>query len=263
MRFTKTAKAFSVLLTLILLCGAVALCTHAEGHEHAHFKDPDGILTASQAAEIEQAILDAMSRSKAKSMPTIYVLLCEYGNNLIVNSRNFLSHYGLTASDDIVLLSVDREWDAWHYYMDRFGTAHDKISEKEMNYILDDKDVHDNLKHSDSFESFKAGVARFTELTLKGYNGRVGAPMFGIIMISLVISLIVGGIACAMVGMKYKMKRQPTNYPLDKYTQMELTDSQDVFVGSYVRKRRIQTSSGGSRGSSGGGSFSGGHQGSR
>jgi hypothetical protein len=60
----------------------------------------------------------------------------------------------------------------------------------------------------------------------------------------------------------YKAKKKSVDYPLDQFAKLELTSQDDVFVGSFVTKRVIQSSGGGGGGGSsrGGG---GGHAGGR
>lgn len=68
-----------------------------------------------------------------------------------------------------------------------------------------------------------------------------GTALSSIITVSLIVAAVVAIIACVVIILKYKMKIRPTNYPLDKYTNMSLTESSDTFVGSYIRTRRINT----------------------
>ncbi len=61
------------------------------------------------------------------------------------------------------------------------------------------------------------------------------------IAISLIIAAVIAIVVCVVIILRYKMKIKPTNYPLERYTNMLLTDSSDTFVGSYTRTRVINT----------------------
>lgn len=70
-------------------------------------------------------------------------------------------------------------------------------------------------------------------------NGNIGT----VILIAVITALIIGGIFVGVVFLKYKMKLQPTNYPLDKFTHLDITDSSDVFVTSRTTRVRIKSNS--------------------
>ncbi|MBO5783347.1 MAG: hypothetical protein J6R33_00085, partial [Clostridia bacterium] len=171
--------------------------------------------------------------------------------------------YGYSQNEDIVLLILTREWETNYYDMYTYGAAYDRISTKEVNRILDSDDVYDNIKYG----SLSSGVIAFVEHSSVAYSGRFGAPLAQLILISLALGLLVGLIVCVCVVAAYKMKMQPTNYPLEKYTSLTLTKEMDTFAGQVVTHRVIHhnSSSGGRSGGRSGGSRGGGggHRGGR
>jgi len=171
----------------------------------------------------------------------------------------FLTRHGLSKSDDLVLLVVtyDENKSEYFYNLYTYGKATKKINDKEVDYILDHDDVW-AIK-----EGFPAsGCQAFLRLAAKGYLGRLGASYLKIAIISFVIALTFGLIVCGTVYASYKQKQKSTQYPLDRYAKLELTESADRFAGTFVTKRVIQTgSNGGGGGSSHGGG--GGHRGGR
>ena len=66
----------------------------------------------------------------------------------------------------------------------------------------------------------------------------------------------------ASIFLSYRKKRHGESYPLSRYANLQLTESVDHFVGSFVTRVRIQSNSG-SSGGGGGGGFSGGSRGRR
>ena len=56
---------------------------------------------------------------------------------------------------------------------------------------------------------------------------------------------VVGGIIAAIITgsciiYSYKRKSRSDKYPLDRYAQLDLTHSNDIFTGSFVTRRRIK-----------------------
>ena len=128
----------------------------------------------------------------------------------------------------------------------------------------DDGKVYNNLKFRDDSEAKIEGIEAFLDKSGQAYAGRLGAPFGKVLLIAFIIALLGAGLVCLGVVLKYNMKTKQNIYPLEHYTKMKLNDSSDVFKGSYVRKRIIQTSSGGrSGGSSGGAGGGSGHRGGR
>lgn len=74
-----------------------------------------------------------------------------------------------------------------------------------------------------------------------------GIPLPTVILVAVIVAFIVAAIACVVIIMRYKMKIKPTNYPLDKYAKLDLKESNDIFVGSYVVHRHIDNGNNGKK----------------
>ena len=161
-----------------------------------------------------------------------------YGENLIVLEINFYNYTN-----------------TYYYYLDTFGDAYDKISDSEVDRILDADAVYDNIKGG----RFADGVEAFAKLTSKAYLGKLQEPMWNTILVSLIIASVIGAVTVASVIYTYKRKLKAPIYPLERYARLNLSsgDCSDIFIGSTVSKVRVNTSSGrsggGSRGRTGGG----------
>ena len=161
-----------------------------------------------------------------------------YGENLIVLEINFCNYTN-----------------TYYYYLDTFGDAYDKISDSEVDRILDADAVYDNIKGG----RFADGVEAFAKLTSKAYLGKLQEPMWNTILVSLIIASVIGAVTVASVIYTYKRKLKAPIYPLERYARLNLSsgDCSDIFIGSTVSKVRVNTSSGrsggGSRGRTGGG----------
>lgn len=172
----------------------------------------------------------------------------------------FLDDYGLSEHDDVVVLIVTEDLNRSEYFYDlyTYGKATKRISNKEANYILDHGDVS-VIKD----EQLASGCAAFLHLAAKGYRGRVGTSYVKIAIISFVIALAFGLLVCGTVYTSYKQKQKSTEYPLDRYAKLNLTESTDRFAGTFVTKRVIQTGSGGGGGGGSSHGGGGGHRGGR
>ena len=169
----------------------------------------------------------------------------------------FLSQLGFSENTDLVILTVYRNGLSYYYDFFTFGDAEDRISQKEVDYLLDLDAVYDNIKGGRLAE----GAGALFELAPQAYEGRVGVSYLIIGTVALGIALVIGLVSCVCVYASYKKKNKSVDYPLDRFAKLELTAQNDVFVGSFVTKRVIQSGNGGGR--SGGGGGGGGHRGGR
>lgn len=62
-----------------------------------------------------------------------------------------------------------------------------------------------------------------------------------VVLIALGVAILAAIVCVVLVILKYKMKLQPTNYPLDKFTQTKITGASDVFVTSHVTRVKIKS----------------------
>ena len=237
-------------LSLIFVITAIflsflSLSVSADG-ESSRIYDGAGII-ADDEARIEKALSDfeaecgipiRLVTTVGKNSYNLAELGFVYGENLIVLEINFYNYTN-----------------TYYYYLDTFGDAYDKISDSEVDRILDSAAVYDNIKGG----RFADGVEAFAKLTSRAYRGKLQEPMWSTVLVSFIIALIIGGVTVGCVVYSYKRKLKAPTYPLDRYARLNLSSSEcsDIFIGSTVSKVRINTSSGrsggGSRGRSGGG----------
>lgn len=172
----------------------------------------------------------------------------------ILTGDELLSRWGYSMSDNIVILVITFDKGAYYYDLYTYGMAERRISGEDADSMLDAPDVKSNIKSG----RLAAGVEAFAKETERA----MAAPWVLIVVISIAAGLFVATLACVSVRAKYRMRRRPTNYPLDKYAKMELTDSSDEFITSRVSVRVVSSSGSGGR-SSGGRGGGGGHRGGR
>ena len=168
------------------------------------------------------------------------------------NNSYDLSEIGFVYGEDLIVLEINyyHYTDTYYYYLDTFGDAYDKISDSEVDRILDAKGVYNNIKSG----RFADGVETFAKLTSKAYRGKLQEPWWNTVLVSFIIALIIGGVTVGCVVYRYKRKLKSPPYPLDRYARLNLSGDEcsDIFIGSTVSKVRINTSNGRSGGGSGG-----------
>ncbi|MBQ9804998.1 MAG: TPM domain-containing protein [Clostridia bacterium] len=253
---------FCVVLTVLCLLFAAAIPVSAE--KPVPLVDDYAELLSGKAQDrIETAISDASARTGCSFYMATYPIplgIVEENSEYRYTGEDFLKEYGLSQKDNIVILIVSKQGDIYYYDMYTYGAANSKISDKEVNYILDHETVYDNLKGG----KLADGACSFFAMSADAYVGRVGVSYWIIAIVALIIALVIGAFACVSVYASYKQKNKSVDYPLDRYATLELTAKQDQFTGSFVTKRVISTGNGSSGG--GGGSFhggGGGHRGGR
>ena len=171
---------------------------------------------------------------------------------------DFLDDRDRRSSDTLVLLVITLDRGTYYYNMYTYGKATNRIRDPEVDYILDHADVYENLKAGRLAE----GAGAFFSLASQAYEDRIaGASYVAIGIVSFGIALIIGMIACVSVKAAYSMKQKSVDYPLNRFAKLELTGQNDVFMGSFVTQRIIESSSGGRGGGGRGGG--GGHRGGR
>ena len=163
-----------------------------------------------------------------------------------------LSQLGKETDENTVIFVITLSRSVYYCNMYTYGVAERRISDSEVEDIL--------LYNDEVISQIKSGRLGDAMVScIEGSDRAIELPWIIIIVIAVIIGFAAGGITCGVTIAKYKMKMQPTNYPLDKYAKMELTDEDDVFINSRVTVQRISNGSEGrSGGRSGGGSFGGG-----
>ncbi len=239
-------KLFAVIFSMALLLSLTAFSVSAEG---GRVIDQVGLFTEQERAELNRAIDEA----EKKSDGVRYFIVTE--KNLYADKERLMRLCGASETDDVCILSVkiSAEYSQRYYDFYTNGLATKRISDSEVDDILDDPAVFENLR----YDNAAAGVLRFLEIT----PDAIAVPYLTIILIAVFAGLTGAGIAVAAVVSTYKKKMRSTNYPLDKYARLDLTGNEDQFIGKHVSV--VITSSGGSGGGRSGGGFGGGGGGAR
>lgn len=166
--------------------------------------------------------------------------------------EDFLRDTAYDLDSNLILLIISKDGGAYYYDLYLYGNAENKIRSAEVDVILDHETVYPNLKGG----RLEAGCIGFIEIASRAYSGRVSTSIAAILAVSLLIALVIAGIVVGCVIARYKMKARPTNYPLDQFAKLNLSSEKDVFLGTEVRRRHID--SGSRSGGGGGGSSHGG-----
>ena len=159
----------SMALGLILLCLAVCLTLPLSAAESERVYDPAKMLNDTEAAELT-ALLNRLSAEHGVEMYLATYLAKGpyddfYGDDYCHRMKDI-------EDTDAVLLVVtyERLNDTYYYDIYTYGEANYDINQKEVNYILDDYDVHNNLKGGHVYD----GCEAFFTLTAEAFTGRVG-----------------------------------------------------------------------------------------
>ena len=247
-----------LVLALVTVCLALALCLPAAAAETRRVYDPFDMLTVADAEALTQQLDRLSSEHGVELYFAGYVAYNRfddfYGDDYCATVKDL-------RGEDAVLLVVTYEMFNGNYYynMYTYGEANYAISQKEVDYILDSREVYNNLK-----SGFVAdGAEAFFDWSARAFVGRVGVSWVVIIAVSAVIALVIALLVCGGVVASYKRKRASVDYPLDRYAKLDLTRESDSFVREYVTRTYSPRSSGG--GGSGGRRHGGGggHRGGR
>lgn len=249
-------KLLAVLMLCALLCGALTLGVGAEESEDTLTKvtDVDGLL-----GEFDEERINAALEMASEEMG---IPICAYVFEYVgrtVEGEDYLAAKGLSVDDDLVLMVVTVRRNEINYNLYTFGDAAFKINEKEVNYILDDREVYDNIKTGEIAD----GLCAYASLAREAYCGRLGVSWVLILLGSLIIGAIASWICVKSIAQSYKRKNPSQSYPLDRFAKLELTKESERVIGKFVTTTII--SSGGGRGGHGGGRSGGGagHRGGR
>ncbi|MBQ9151714.1 MAG: TPM domain-containing protein [Clostridia bacterium] len=249
-------KRIAIFLLAVLCLTALFCLPLSAEQENGRIYDPADLLEASDIASLT-ARLDELSRTSGVELYlATYVAENRYDD--FIGDEYCRSIRNLKSEDAVLLIVTYDRWDGMYYYdMYTYGQANYAINQKEVNYILDSREVYNHIKSGYVAE----GAEAFFEWSAKAYEGRVGASWGLIIVVSAIIALIIGFVARAGVVAAYKKKNASVDYPLDRYAKLELTRESDAFVREYTTRAYTPRSNGGGGGSRHGGG--GGHRGGR
>lgn len=163
-------------------------------------------------------------------------------------TEQMMSRQGIFEYGDAVILVVYKT-DEWHYDLYTYGKANDEISDREVNRILDAEGVYGRLKAGGIADGFTA----FAHEVERACGPRQGADLTGFIFLCVGIGAACAGIAVLIVVLRYRMKIRKTNYPLDRYASLSLTDKEDIYTTTTVTRQKISSSSSSGKGGGGGG----------
>ncbi len=238
-------KKLSLIFVFVIITSSFFTTTVSASENESRIYDTAGII------DDEERIESALSDFEAECGIPIRLVTT-------VGSNSYdLSELGFVDGEDLIVLEINyyHYTNTYYYYLDTFGDAYDKISDSEVDRILDARGVYDNIKGG----RFADGVEAFAKLTSKAYRGKLQEPWWNTVLVSFIIALVIGAVTVTCVVYRYKRKLKAPVYPLDRYARLNLSvdECSDIFIGSTVSKVRINTSSGrsggGSRGRSGGG----------
>ena len=242
MTFTK--RILTALVFVILAVSMLSLSAFAD--EKGRVIDKAGLLD-------DPLVIEAVNEFEKSTGYDLYIVTT---NTYMADPSDFeLPTYGT----DTCILIIESTYGEIYYELFTYGAANDSITDTEVLYILDNSTVYNELKYGDATD----GALRFVELITTACEGTLQESVFKTILISLIIAVIIAAIPVIIIFAAYKKKLKGTVYPLESYTSLNLNNDlcSDMFIGSFVTKTRINTSSGSSR--SGGGRSGGGGGGSR
>lgn len=251
-----SVKVICIVLTIVLLSALFILGVSGNNSDDVRnvvqrVYDRAGFLSEKDILELENKLAQ-YSRDCDICVAT-HIMNNEYDK---YTGDNFL-HDTEFASDSLVLLVITRKQGTYYYDLYTYGIAYSEIKDTEVDRILDNSDVYDNIKSG----KLKDGIFAFADLANTAAVGRLKINFTKIVIFSSIISGLISAGTCFYIYGKYKLKLKPANYPLNRYTNLELTEKSDDFAGRFVTRTKIQTSSGGNSSSrTGGGS---GHRGGR
>ena len=246
---TNRKRFLTVMALLSLMIAALAVTAWAkDGIEASIYRD-DASLISNDAA-----VLDAIAEFERNTGSTIHIVTTEeyYATPFSL---------GISTAGDVIVLIIEKGYSENYYELFIYGEPDSKISTDESDRILDDPEVYDNIK----FGNVGEGVLRFISLTETAYLGVLQESLLRTIVISLIIAVIIAAIPTIIVIVRYKRKLKSASYPLERYASLSLNEGEcsDFFIGSFVTKTRINTSSGSHGGGGGGRSGGGGSRGRR
>ncbi len=239
-------KTLKIIFVTLLLLSVLSVTAFAAEFKSTGVYDKADILSESDEAAISGYLSEASEKTGSQ-----YILF--------TSKNDSDKAYMFETAYDIVALEIVyiEDEDAYYYYFYTFGDPYYSIEDGEIDRVLDDPDVYDNLKSG----KIKEGAHAFCTLAVLAEEGDLREPLWQTILISFIIAAAIAGITVGCIIYKYKKKLKSPSYPLERYAGMNLEFSTDNFMGSFVTKTKISTSS--SSGRSGGGRSGGGGGGRR
>ena len=231
------------LLVLPLIIFAImSVITSNVSADGSRIYDPDGCVS-NELYSLENALDEATEATRVEFF--VYI----HSDGYAGESR-MLSYFNAKDTDDVVLLEIERIGSTYYYELYTYGDAYALISDSDADYILD----YDGIFFSIKGGALAEGIRCFATVTSDVISSSRKSAKMSAIIWPIVIGIAVGAITVVCVVVKYKRKLKSPSYPLSKYASLNLTYSDDSFIGSNVTRVRINTSSGGGGGRGSGGS---------
>ena len=238
------------IIVLVVVASASALSVFAAETQKYVFDDAD-FLTDTEELALEEQAKVLSERCGAK-----FIIACKYSS--YYEGEWILQENNLSDNDDIIMLIITTSGGEYYYDLYTYGNAYSKITNVEVDRVLDNSDVYPNIKGGELY----MGLSAYMICAEKAYNSFLWAEFKDLLSVGAFAAIVTFALSVIMITSSYKKKQKSTQYPLDKYTKMDLVHSNDRYVRSAVTRVRVNSSSsgGGHGGRSGGG---GGHRGGR
>lgn len=254
--YIRHVRAIAAVLLAVLALSVLCVLPLSASDGGSRVYDPADLITAAE----ETALQAKMAALSDTADVELYLATYKAQNRFddYIGDEYCRDIRDLWGEDAVLLIVTYDASDRMYYYdMYTYGEANYAINQKEVNYILDKREVYNNIKGGYVAE----GVEAFFEWSAKAYEGRVGASWALIISVSAIIALVIGLVVRAGVVASYRRKKASVDYPLDRYAKLELTREKDSFVNEFVTRTYSPRNNGGGGGSRHGGG--GGHRGGR
>ncbi len=237
-------RIFKFLFIFLMLLSVFQLSVSAEYYDTAGVYDEAELIPPDDEAEIEKYLHEAAAKTGVR-----YIL--------VTTTRDENISYRIDRNADALVICILYLNGTYYYEPYTYGDAEYGITDSEAERVFDAASVYDNLKSG----NIKEGTKALCELSAVAINGKLREPLWQTVFICFIIASIIAGITVGCVVYNYKKKLKAPAYPLDRYANMRLASNSDTFLGSFVTKTRISSSSSGGR--SGGGRSGGSRGGSR
>ncbi len=239
-------KLLSFFLCLAFLC----MPCFASDAKRAEVQDYMNALTVAEEELLTQK-LQAVSQEKKVHFCFVLVDQSYY------EGKTFLQSAGIDEDDATVLVCVTRAMGVYYFDLYTFGAAEQRITDKEVERILDAGMPIKQGKIAEGLSGITDAVQTYYQSSF-AYWGKC-------FLIAFCISLAIALGVYLWVFFAYRRKNRGVSYPLESYTNLELTVNEDRFMGTFVTKTRIPRPSSNSGGGGGGriGGGGGGHRGGR
>lgn len=242
-------RKWSIFAVLLLLIAALSLSVHAS--EYAFVHDEVGLLDVYQVAHLDEMATDISERYDCGVYIVTMWDYTQYGSTVRDAAENYFLANGFGISDDdngvLLLLSMTGR----DYALIAHGSIGNAAFTDYGKDVLSETFL-DDFQYDDWPGGLEGYVEKCDDLL---YAASIGTPVdveeesslgFAIVM-SLLISAVIAGIACGIMAISMKTARISTH--ADDYSQnVQITGRHDQFITRTVVRQKIETSSSSSGG---------------